>query len=47
MSAGLATFDEAPTIAELLTLADVRLYEAKDRGRDRVVHQAAVVPPVP
>jgi diguanylate cyclase (GGDEF)-like protein len=37
VSAGLATFPEdAPTVAELVDVADARLYRAKSRGGNRV-----------
>lgn len=39
VSGGLATFDEALTVAQLLALADARMYLAKDRGRDQLVSE--------
>jgi len=36
MSAGVASSSEAEDVAELLKLADDRLYEAKDSGRNRI-----------
>lgn len=37
VSGGLATFDEAPTVPEVLALADARMYLAKARGRNQLV----------
>jgi PleD family two-component response regulator len=36
LSAGLVSLDERESVRELLALADSRLYEAKDAGRDCV-----------
>lgn len=41
MSGGLVTLNEAVAIEELLTMADMRMYLAKARGRDQLVSRAS------